>query len=119
MRSLIIVFALAVSSCVGSPDKTAENTNRLTVGMSKSQVLGVMGVPVGTRAIDRAQYLTYVWHPCGTGFRFTSRGDLTGECLQREIIVRLVDGKLDAYGLPGDFDLSKNPTSDLNLSVNR
>ncbi len=110
MRILaLFTFASFLVAC-GIPDKTASKTNLLNVGMTKAEVIGVMGQPLGTRAIQNTEILTYRWKPCGIG-------NIMVACDWVEILVRMVDGRLDAYGTIGDFNLSKNPTSDVNVTV--
>lgn len=42
------------------------------------------------------------------------RGD-SKSTTKLHIFVRLVDGKVDAFGTRGDFDSTKNPTQDINI----
>ncbi len=93
--------------------------------MTKAEVIEILGTPESTRAVKGTEYLTYALGGdfntgrCVSGTLITL-GLLAPDFCQRSskpFVVRLVDGKVDAYGKPGDFDLNKNPTTDINLSV--
>ena len=110
--SLLTICLTALISACSFDNGVLENTNQLSIGMTKAEVVQIMGTPKATRATANMENLTYFWKPyCN----FDST--LTGVCRSVDIIVRLVDGKVQAYGASGDFDFSKNPTSDLNISV--
>ena len=106
--SALFLFASFLVACVS--DKTASRTNLLNIGMTKAQVVSSMGQPTATRAIQNTEILTYIWYPCWSE-------TISPGCLPVEFLVRLSDGRLDAYGKTGDFNLSKNPAADLNVTV--
>ena len=86
---------LAVIVCVvwllgGCASET--RTNRLQLGMARAEVLSIMGQPQNTRASGQTEYLVYRLR------------DSIGN--PSEFFVRIVDGKVDAYGRPGDFSES-------------
>lgn len=86
----IIVVLLLVAflfSCAASHQKM----NNLKIGMTKQEVIEAIGVPDRTSASGNVEYLKY---RIDTGI-FSS--DL--------YLVRLLDGKVDAYGQRGDFNL--------------
>ena len=114
--SALFLFASFLVACAPAPDKNASRTNLLNVGMTKAEVVGIMGQPTATRAIQNTEILTYMWEPCRNMFTLSSHMS-TVSCLPTEFILRVVDGRLDAYGKTGDFNLSKNPTSDVNVTV--
>ncbi|MDD5348876.1 MAG: hypothetical protein PHQ12_01575 [Chthoniobacteraceae bacterium] len=77
--------------------------NRLSIGMTKQDVIAAMGTPVSTAAP-------------GGGVEILRYG-LTAEAftVPQEYFVRLVNGKVDAYGRMGDFSSTQNPTYNLNI----
>ena len=83
---------------------TSRKMNRLSVGMTKSDVLDAMGKPSSTaspgKGVEFLRYPTPIWD--------FSTGD-------KVYFVRLVDGRVDSYGEMGDFDSTKDPTLDLNI----
>lgn len=94
----IVLFAtLMLCGCVSRSDKISD----VRIGMSKEEVLKVMGSPKSTSAQDRAEYLVYFLFeqvsPIGSGGYW-------------RYYVRLVDGKVESFGRFGDFDSTKPPT---------
>ena len=69
----------------------AGNLNAVQLGMTKDQVVSAIGSPSSTSEMDNTQYLKY--QLC-SDWIFTDR-----------YYVRLTDGKVDAYGRVGDFNL--------------
>jgi hypothetical protein len=85
MRVLLWVAALGLmAGC-------ASNMNQLKLGMTKEQVIVELGNPASTSARENTEYLKY--QLC-TDWIFTDR-----------YYVRLTDGKVDAFGRVGDFNL--------------
>lgn len=82
--------------------------NRLNIGMSKQDVLNVMGEPVSTSAANSLEYLTYNLHVSGhpRGQEYTPH------------FVRLKNGKVDSYGRIGDFDSTKSPETKTTIDLN-
>ncbi len=79
--------------------------NYLSVGMTKTEVLQVMGDPDSVAARDGAEYLSY-----------TLRTVRKNICYQSFYFVKFKNGKVDSYGRMGDFDSAKDPTSSLNIN---
>lgn len=72
---LIILFSMA-----GCTTNTIQKTNRLSLGMTKVEVIEALGDPDSTRAMEGVEYLTYRFKPgnsagenavCGMVFRIT------------------------------------------------
>ena len=96
MRKLILaVFFL--SACASS-----NRLNRLSLGMDKSEVLKIMGSPTATSAHEKTEYLTYDLIRPGVGLW--------------PYFVRLKEGKVDAYGMVGDFNTTRNAGVDVNVN---
>src|SRR5665213_367646 len=77
---------------------TAGQMNRLSLGMTKQQVIDVMGTPHSVAAHENTEYLNYFLTEDETKAYY---GTTT------PYFVRLINGKVDAYGRRGDFDSSK------------
>ncbi len=88
MKKMFILLSLLlfISGCAASASKM----NGLTLGMTKDRVLQVMGEPGTTSETKGILYLKY-----------TLRSGLISD----DYYVRLVDGKVDAYGRFGEFNL--------------
>jgi hypothetical protein len=83
----VLVLVVALGSIIGC----ASNMNHVTLGMTKDQVVSALGTPSSTSAMENAEYLKY--QLC-SDWIFTDR-----------YYVRLTDGKVDAFGRVGDFNL--------------
>jgi hypothetical protein len=92
---------LLLTGCV-----SAQKLNRVSLNMTKAEVIRQIGSPVSTSAKDNVEYLNYKWRegPYPSLYKYP-------------YFVRLRDGKVDAYGRTGDFDSTKEET--LNVNVNK
>lgn len=124
----LVLMAMAVSflsfGCAG----TASKTNQLSLGMTKAQVIEVMGEPTSSHATDGVEYMVYrltAGSTAGTNAGCAALGLITfgiaytkEECTggQRiDYFAQFKEGKLISYGKVGDFNSTKNPTLDLNI----
>lgn len=104
-KTLSVILVLFLSACAGTP-----KMNKLSLGMTKQQVIGAMGTPDSTAAQGGAEYLTYkLWKD----FWDRSPGNYS-----EPYFVRLVDGKVESYGRVGDFDSTKAPETKQTIDVN-
>lgn len=99
------VLAFALTGCMTS---SSSRLNYLSVGMTKADVLQVMGDPDSVAAKDGAEYLSYTLRT-ETSLTRNTWG------YQSFYFVRLMNGKVDSYGRIGDFDSTKDPTVNLNI----
>ena len=87
-RIIIVLLLVAfLFGCAGMSPKM----NNLKIGMTKQEVIEAIGAPYRTSASGNVEYLKY---QIDTGIFYS---DL--------YLVRLLDGKVDAYGQRGDFNL--------------
>lgn len=70
---------------------TASRLNTVQLGMTRDQVVDVAGTPSSTSQMGNTQYLKY---QLTSDWIFTDR-----------YYVRLTDGRVDAFGRVGDFNL--------------
>ena len=84
-------------SCSG----TSYKMNDLFIGMTKEDVVLVLGKPVSISAKDGTEYLNY---------QFSENSDQAFYGLTVPYFVRLINGKVDSYGKLGDFDSTQKPT---------
>lgn len=96
-------WLLAVTFLAGCASPSSK-MNNVTVGMTKQEVVSIMGKPGTTSATGSVEYLQY---------RPDAMARFAGQ--QTWYYVRLVDGKVDSYGLLGDFDSTKHPTVNVNV----
>ena len=107
MKKIIVLLVLAgaICGCV-----TAKRMNRLSVGMTKKEVIAAMGYPASTAAPGGGEEIM--------------RYELSETVLQaeyhvtQEYYVRLVDGRVESYGRMGDFNSTKDPTANYNINEN-
>ena len=83
----VVGLALAVMLLFGCASKL----NQVQLGMSRDQVISAVGTPSSTSAMDSTEYLKY--QLC-SDWIFTDR-----------YYVRLTNGKVDAFGRVGDYNL--------------
>lgn len=77
----IAAFALLLGGCM-----TAERLNDVRIGMTKDQVISLLGTPDSTSAQADVEYLTYYLEADPNYGR------------DRPYMVRLVDGKVESFG---------------------
>ena len=91
-----IVLGLALAGCA-----TSGKINAVNIGMTKDEVIKVMGKPVSISAKDGTEYLNY---------KLSETGDDAFRGWTSQYYIRLIKGKVDSYGRTGDFDSTKTPT---------
>lgn len=95
MRKIFLgAIALLLFTSVGC--RTIRLMNGLSVGMSKGEVIEVMGMPDIRGAKGSEEYFKY-------------------ELARDACFVTFIDGKVYSYGRWGDFSSTKNPALDINL----
>jgi len=94
---IFIVVAAFLVGCAASSGKI----NVVQIGMTKAEVISVMGDPVSVSAKDATEYLNYA-----LAESFSDSYNLR----TTPYYVRLINGKVDSYGRTGDFD-STQPTT--------
>jgi outer membrane protein assembly factor BamE (lipoprotein component of BamABCDE complex) len=104
MKQVIFVVLSAVLLCGCA---TAPKMNSLSVGMTKDEVLHIMGNPASTAASDGTEFLRY---------ELSSTSEQAEYHITEEYYVRLIDGRVDSYGRMGDFNSTKNPTFNYNIN---
>lgn len=80
---------------------TANKISGVQLGMTKDEVVRVMGKPASVSAQGGSEYLNYA---------LSETGDDAFRGWTEPYYVRLVNGKVESYGRTGDFDSTKTPT---------
>jgi hypothetical protein len=98
---LFLAIAVILTGC-STPSK---NLNKLSVGMTKAEVIQVLGEPESTRASSGVEFLIYslkerMTKPFETPLPFPI-------AVQGKYFVKLVQGRVESYGQVGDFDSTK------------
>lgn len=86
---------------------TANKMNQLSIGANKQRALEIMGQPDTTAAHSGREYMVYRLYSTG-------RDAFNNE--PTTYFVRIVDGKVDAFGRQGDFDSTQDPTTNININ---
>jgi hypothetical protein len=82
----LLLLVVLLVGCAG-----ASRLNSVKLGMTRDEVIDVAGTPSSTSQMDNMQYLKY---QLINDWIFTDR-----------FYVRLTDGRVDAFGRVGDFNL--------------
>lgn len=84
MKKLTICFItiMLIFSMGCATKRMLARMNKIELGMTKAEVVNIMGKPLATAAHENEQYLYFRSH---------------------KYFVRLTDGKVDAYGREGEF----------------
>ena len=100
MKSLIgiAIVSVLLSGCFAK----AGRTSGVNYGMSKQEVVAVMGAPVSVSTQGNSQSLSY--SVCDT-----DNQTLSG--IMRPYVVRLIDGRVESYGTTDDVGSPQTPTS--------
>ena len=80
--------------------------NSVSIGMTKQEVISVLGPPTSISAKEGAEYLNY---------RFFETGLAAYHGITSPYFVRIINGKVESYGRLGDFDSTKDPTLNINM----
>jgi hypothetical protein len=105
MKALQILFLVAIVAIAGCA--TASRMNRLSVGMTKKEVISAMGEPSSTAAPGNGvEFLRYELSPTVAAAEYH---------ITQEYYVRLINGRVESYGRMGDFDSAKDPTINYNI----
>lgn len=99
MKKLFFLVSFVFVFGCASP---GSKMNRLSLGMTKSEVIDVMGDPDTTKAAEGIEYLVYRIDPWAHMEAWNASG---------EYWAVIENGKLTKYGRPGDFNTTEAPTT--------
>jgi SmpA/OmlA family protein len=99
---ILLCAAMILTGCA-----TAPKMNQLSVGMTKQEVVKIMGQPASTASPGHGIELLR--------YHLSETGDQAYYGFTQEYFVKLVGGKVDSYGKLGDFDSTKDPTLNVNV----
>jgi hypothetical protein len=96
---MTVLIAGLVAGCATS----SKNLNKVSVGMTKAEVIQVLGQPESTRANRGVEFLIYSLRE-GISKPGTTIVPIS---IEGQYFVKLVDGRVESYGRVGDFDSTK------------
>ncbi len=107
MKIFYLFIALAITGCT-----TAAKLNEINIGMSKQQVMQILGAPSSTSATKGVEYMRYNFYRNTAGFAGRSH---------KNYFVKIINGVVESYGQIGDFDSTKTPEtkSTIDLNINK
>ena len=108
MSKFIAIFAVILVGC--AQRVSSESLVEISIGMSKSEVFQILGMPDSVAAKNNTEYLNYRLTTA-----FSPDRIYTNVVVTENYFVRLVSGKVDAFGKTGDFDSAKDQT--VNVTV--
>jgi hypothetical protein len=95
VRALLVAYlGLSAAACVG----TSAKLNMVSLGMTKADVIHAIGRPDSVTAQNGVEYLIYHWA--------NPKQLIADEETLDRYFVRLVNGRVDAYGEAGDLGTS-------------
>ncbi len=106
MRIMVVLVAITafIAGCA-----TAHIISKVQIGMTKEEVIKVMGPPASTSAKGNTEYLNY---------SLSETDDQAFYGITRPYYVRLINGRVDSYGRLGDFDSTQKPTIKIETDEN-
>ena len=102
---ILIPIAFFIQGCA-----TTSQMNHVNLGMTKQEVIKVMGEPSSTSATEGVEYMNYDLYL--TALRF-------GEYVSQPYYIRIVGGKVDSFGRKGDFGTTAPPTQKLVIETSQ
>jgi len=103
---IVILFMILLSACTSAPP--ARKINLISTGMTKAEVVSVMGQPDSTAAKDGVEYMNYRLATSALDFDGSDTSDY---------FVRFVNGRVDAFGHKGDFDTAGEPIKRVEIKI--
>lgn len=85
---------------------TADQLNKISIGMPKQEVLSILGPPKSIAANEGIEYLQYSW----VKTVIAADGNFP-----QDYYVAIRDGKVSNFGRKGDFDTAKNPAQRIEI----
>ena len=98
-RYFVALVCIILVGCIVPAD-----LSQIEIGMSKADVIKILGKPQDYKAQGGRSYLIY--HAQGTNPTISTVWSR---------YIRPVDGKVESFGAVGDFDSTKDPTLNLNI----
>lgn len=91
LYTLILAGVIFLAGCA-----TAPKLNRLTVGMTKQEVVSVMGRPDSTSAVGDGVELLY--------YKLSPQGGPVMNLVTEDYVVKMVSGKVVSYGKASEIE---------------
>src|SRR5437879_2398144 len=111
MKSRLAIFTVVVlAGCTTG----SSNMNRVSIGMTKAEVVRVLGQPESTSGSQGSEYMIYTLRDRLDGRPFV---DLMPHEVLGHYYVRLTGGRVDAYGSTGEPEMSQGESRTIGNSA--
>ncbi len=100
MRVVVVFLAALLSGCMAMVHGTSDQMSNISIGMSKAEVIKVLGPPKSVAADQGVEYLQYRW------VRTVIATDANWP---DDYFVAIKGGRVSSFGRKGDFDSTKTP----------
>lgn len=97
---MLLACVILIAGCA-----TAHKMNNINIGMTKQEVIAVMGKPYSTSATEEKEYFRYILTSPPASHRYT--GLIGSLPVETEYFVRFINSKVNAYGKTGDFGTTR------------
>lgn len=115
IKIAVFAFAVLLAGCVSTTNKT----NAISLGMSKAEVIEIMGNPQSTRAAEGIEYMVYDLKLATNAGRCAATVFAFGAgCFRDKVkyFVAFQQGRVTSYGRVGDFDSTNDPEATINVN---
>lgn len=106
---LLLASVVILAGCASPTSKM----NRLSIGMTKKEVVATLGEPTSTAAPGNGVEIFRYDLSSTISTIYLARHGIAAE--PQDYFVRMIDGKVDSYGKVGDFNSTKDPTINVNV----
>jgi hypothetical protein len=101
VRALLCSAAVSLTGCMAMVFGTADQLNKVSVGMTRQEVIQTLGEPKAISAKGDLEYLQYRW------VKTVVAADAN---FPEDYFVAVKNGRVVSYGKKGDFDSAKPAT---------
>ena len=106
----LMMCLLLVSSSVIYARRVSKLMSKLEIGMTTEQVVQIMGNPESVSTINSCTYYNYLDQRMDPIVLYVH---------ETWYYVRFINGKVDSFGMKGDFDSTKDPKQVIDVNVNK
>ncbi|MEZ2349449.1 SHOCT domain-containing protein [Caballeronia sp. RCC_10] len=110
VRTLLCAVALSLTGCMAMVFGTADQLNKLSVGMTRQEVIQTLGEPKSISSTGDLEYFQYRW----VKTVIAADGNFP-----EDYFVAVRNGRVVSYGKKGDFDSTKLTTQRVEISESR
>lgn len=107
ITALLCSAAVSLTGCMAMIFGTADQLNKVSVGMTRDEVIHTLGEPKSISASGDLEYLQYRW----VKTVIAADGNFPDD-----YFIAIRNGRVVSYGKKGDFDSARPPTQHLEVN---